>query len=783
MPNNPSHRRPESIALPEVLKDALTQADKNVPLASYSARVRDIKSLPENEESLRLASENHAFYVGKIIPPTTGEKIRGLLGWGEVRERIYSKESIAAMLDFAIAHKGEGEKIRFVITPKVSELFNGFEDVECSLSIKEEIEFIRKIARRKFGLKEVDLEVTDITENPLHSHLFEQLNASVSENTGKINPEVAFRKNSISYFSDNPDSLEIARCLYNALKNNKESNLSEIFHGTMPKEIREKVKEDENPPEAYYGLAEVAMRLAEIAFSENIIHGGTGRQKKYDYIIEGLIKGKGGRFRDIKELEDLFKILEGKSFATIHIKDDENYYSIKKRSNLVRARLALTTTLALGAGAGLYQMGKMSSEREKEKWSAIENKEIFKEIENLTFYMNGPFLPLPKESNLKIFNDILNQILGDIQDRYEEIDEELLKELTPFLKRYLLDNKNALYLIHGGNYFKRFDIADMFVQKYRFYFMENGIDTKDPYNRLRKYQKDFESFLESSEDYSFTTEIAPMSYRKFPNRYEVSPIGTFNSGEVLNPHYEFFWYTPENGKKSIVAIDPQKSSPGETAYSSKRARNGIWQFLYMQKRYGATSLHPYEKELNESRMRYGTDYPNMPCRELELEKDELSTRKIEQYTDQWGGIYEFGIAYDHDRESNTTTRCLVAKKEGGKKYSGKTGEELAHGWEDLYGAWYDYYHGNPTEAALPINFDDIRKKMAMMLSFANQAEIENPNIEEIEYIRNVVNVVKEEIAEYDDSYDKTSNLINSLEHLEELQDKILEQLNGRGTCE
>jgi hypothetical protein len=99
-----------------------------VEYVKYSVKVEGDKKEPEKRSWHLLNEGNHAFYLGKIIPPSFADKVKGLVGWGKVKTHIYTPEVIKGMLDYAFRHVKDGEKVRLVIGSSLSELFNGPED-------------------------------------------------------------------------------------------------------------------------------------------------------------------------------------------------------------------------------------------------------------------------------------------------------------------------------------------------------------------------------------------------------------------------------------------------------------------------------------------------------------------------------------------------------------------------------------------------------------------------------------------------------------------------------
>lgn len=823
MAKDKGHRRPEAIPLPETVKDALLRLSKDTSYVSHSVKVEGEQEAPEKSE---LTSENHAFYLGKIIPDSFGEKARKLLGWGGGNDRIYTPEAIKGMLDYAFKNVKNGEKVRLVIGSSLSEFFNGPEDVENALTFERQRELIQKIALKQFHKDDDSLEIIGFEEDKAHALLYQVLKENIDEETGVVDvaralggisteidncKEIAARIDAPKSIRDmvnicpeaffneyDPNSLRFAAILYHAFEED------DRFRGAIENTVPPRVKESDSPSAAYYGLVEIAMRLSDISRGR-FIHGGVERQEVYDQIITKIIKGGSGSYRNIKALEPLFDVFEGKRFETVHLKTKENHYELKKKRALARSRILLTTVLALGSTVGIYKKGKYDERQEREKINKIVDKDIYESLKTVSFYYSSPFIELSKEQNVNIFHKIVDDALEDIGRRYYLSGyPEILEEIKPFLQGFLLENKSKLSVIHGGNDFVRIDLEDSFMQKYAIFLRNKGIDIERPYQKLMPYIGDFNKVLGSDENIVFDDKKndSQNSATGGPFRLsEISHIGTFYSGS--DDIYEFYWYTSDDGKKHIVAKEgifkySEFVAAGPAGhyeerecsrFSTKKAREGIKQFLYAIQRFNAVPLMEIDKVMNETRMR---DYDNghkTVCADMREEVDDarkMIISGIRHYRDEITGVeFEYYIWDDFDEKTLASEPCLMARKPGDSNFTSQTGLEMTRYVKKVVDEdWHVYTLADYIESNLPFDFAAIKREIESILNFAcgieNVLDIyeDNDSVKkQIWYIKNMSEATEEDIRKYDGSYKSAKEILDDMDSLRILYSELTASLD------
>ena len=811
------HLRPEALPLPDIVKDALTRPSNYVEYVKHSVKVEGDKKEPEKRSWYLLNEGNHAFYLGKIIPPSFADKVNGLAGWGKVKTHIYTPEVIKGMLDYAFRHVKDGEKVRLVIGSSLSELFNGPEDVENVPTLEKQRGLIQKIASKQFHKDENALEIMDFEEDKAHMLLYQVLRENIDEKTGvvdvpkalgSIGTEIESYKKIATkidtsrsirdmvnicpeaFFQEyDPSSLRFAVILYHAFEED------DRFRSAIENTVPPRIKESDSPSAAYYGLVEIAMRLSDIARGR-FIHGGVERQEFYDQIIAKIIKGKDGGYKNIKALEPLFEIFEGKRFETMHLKTHENYYEVKKNTNIARFRLLFMATLALGSLGTAFGFGKYSEIRKQEQRQESVNNDLKKALKGVIVY-DGPITT--QEIDVESFNRIIDESLEDIGNRYE-LTQEVLDELKPFLQKHFLDNKENLSTIHTGNHFLRIDLEDEFIQKITLFLKNKGIDTGRPYNKLLPYIGDFKALVESNEDISVDRKREPGALISDSAR-EFEYIGTFYSGQPFNNKYEFYWYYDQNnkkhffdsyGRKYLVAVDGvstyyENVSAGPAGYqeerkyqkfTSKRGKEGVRQFLYAMERYDAVPLRRFESLLvnlyyNNKRMSEGC-----PGKER---GGQFLHREIIRYKD-FLGRFDFELIADNDFDSETSTsrKCLFTRKLGENKFTEERTSELARKYLDVRDAWSDYHAGKYIEAELPLDFKAIESEIKSVLAFVQGIENTlvrtgdfNEMENQMEYIKRISTVTRKEIVEYDKSYRSNKEILENMKRLRELYEELI----------
>ncbi|MBU0727442.1 hypothetical protein KKA95_02035, partial [Patescibacteria group bacterium] len=734
MPKTPAHYRPDKLRIPsETLKDALSRPSSEVKYVSRKVQVQGNKEVQEE----RLSSENHAFYIGKMFPKRNGDN------------PLYTREFITAALDNMFQNLEEGEKAQIIIGRSLSELFNGPQDIKGALTLEEQRDLIHKIAWKRFKKDSDHLEVLEFSEHTAHALLYQILRENIDTETGtvdfpkamnglseelddvweiakRINDHSVFRvmantSKNLAFRVYNPDSLMFTKILHQAFEKD------DRFKGAVEHTVPEHIKEADIPSASHYGIAEIAMRLADIK-NGRYIHGGAERQQKYDLIIRKIIQGKEGGYKNINELEPLFEAMQGCRFETMHLKTAENYYELQRRAVVARSRIGIILALLLASLGAAYLLGRYDEHRKQEEADALVESDLEGELKNITMHRGGGFgSELSKEWNVSEFNEIVNEALVDIGHRYN-LSDEMLEDIKPFLQKHFLDNKRRISTIYGGNTFVRVDIEDSFVQENDLYFKSKGVVPGRPYQELYEYMDDFQALLDSDESLEVDDkeERGITDEGRFkPKRKDFEYIGTFYSGEERDNAYEFYWVTID-GRKNLVAktgtgtygsLGPgpvgMTEQVGYSTYSSRRAKEGIYQFLYSIKRYDGVQLFPHYWLANttEALSDYnGEEFGKVLCRRS-FEKPihvEVFEREVGVYRDYFGKFdYEFIVKQENDDDSFAKSDCLLARRPGETDFTDEAGVEMAIKYVDTVDAWYEYHRRDYVEDFLPLNFAEI----------------------------------------------------------------------------
>ncbi|MFA6992579.1 MAG: hypothetical protein WC269_04875, partial [Candidatus Gracilibacteria bacterium] len=310
----------------------------------------------------RLNRENAGFYLGRFIKNPVFDGVAEVLGIeGDPKKKgIYSPEFIAGMLDYAFSRMayGSDKKINVFVCSIFGELFNGPSEIaERTMTFEEQKALILDIAKKRFGEYQAGcVNVVNIEDVEAHKPLLGLLKGTFDEEKGVSSPDVLAVEGDVK-LNENASSLEIAQYLYKAVKENQV--LQEVFKNLMPEGLQERTwgdKDDDDEefvitPRICYGLTEISIRLWEI-LNGRFIHGGVDRQGKYDEVIEKIVRGKNGGYKKIPELQELFKLFEGKRFDTIHVDTERNPYKFRAERTIARIRLGIFAVLGLFLAVG-----------------------------------------------------------------------------------------------------------------------------------------------------------------------------------------------------------------------------------------------------------------------------------------------------------------------------------------------------------------------------------------------------------------------------------------------
>jgi len=650
--------------------DTVKTAFKPVRKSPYVSHCINGKKTGENPA---LASGNHAFYIGKIIRRATYDKIKKVLKWKSAPDPIYNEDFIAGGLEYLFANAGPDEKVRVVVCPVLSEIFNGPKDAKLAMTTEEEIELIYKLAAKKFGKGRDRLEVVDLEKEPLHRELFRVLRAATDPDTGEFDPQMAFGEQCATEANvpgENLNSLDIARCLYSAVKEN------ENFAMRLKKGIPAKLKAegDGDLPTSFYSLTEIAIRLAEIINGRNI-HGGSNRQAVYDEVIEALIKGNNkGSFRHVAALQPLFKLLEGKRFETLHLDNGKNPHHL--RGEKMRALVRLATAGIIGAAAVAAPVGvqQYREKMERETREEVVKKYINDQLKNLDYYIDGKFRA---QVDVTEVNMLTGHFFREIGARYG-IPPEAIKDLRlgELYKQFLIQNKSML--TRACTEEKYFVLTmDLFIQNNRILLESYGIRVGKPYERLAPY---LEYLLEAAEkptpELSVDVEkgaCVPQDPRPCRPGKELEKLGLFFGHQTHQQGFELYLFEENNGRKYLVARDyyaeedlKQFGLRPDMIATSKKAAGAARQYLKSMKLFDLINLLEWERlfhNLHEDG-RLSGDYVD-DLVEAEEEPLKYVIERSRTYKDYFGA-FEYELIEDdyHDPNDDKWKRCLKARIPG-----------------------------------------------------------------------------------------------------------------------
>lgn len=739
-----------------------------------------------------LTGSNHAFYVGKFIPRTFREKLTTLVT-GKEKSRIYSEEFYLMMLDEAFKRVKDGERPKVVMAPQLSEIFNGEADIKHALNVAEQRKLIQKLAKSRFGRE--DVEVETVEDQPLHQPFFAELRAAINPETHELDIEKALGAEELSDFSESPDSLEIARHLYAATK--ESDTLFKIFKHAVPGRLKEGEEneskdeegEEERLPKHYYAMAEVAIRLADILHGVQI-HGGAGRQNKYDEIIEKIIKGKKGGYKRIPQLQQLFDLMEGRLFETIHLNTASNFYAERRSATIKTLRLALGSMLGMAALGTAFSQGVRYQEAKQARIDEMVKGSMQERLKNETFYWDGKFA-VSKDRNVNVFIKIVKECQKDLVDRYRFSEADVMT-LRPLLQEYLLEHEHPSMM--DDNAFPRMDAVDRFVKMHRMFLQSMGLEPERPYADLMPQLEVFEQAADSPDDgYRFSYVHRESSAEKqwgatgkedsdIPK--ELIRVGEFVSGESMYNHYAFYFHE-SNGARRLVARDSREERGANRIYSSRRAREGALQFLYAIQRFDTLDLGRNHQELYE--LKNWNDFETRgnfisPCTHKareDINRDIMPP--IGVYQDSRGQFtYEFLIERAYDDEKNSTFNCLLAKKSGENEFTYQRAQEMAERYEAVQDRWFDFYSGKYYEPMIPLNtklilqeVEDSRMLAIQWRMILGEKKLPYDILTDLEAMAGVYPDMFQEMADqYDGSYKSTRRIMETLEGARKSREKV-----------
>ncbi len=778
------YRRKIEIPIPKMVADAFMRVDRTREYVSHTFRGK--KGQKDKNPSLhKLESFNHGFYMGKILPLGRMEKFQELTGFGEPRERIYSEAFIEGALAYLFEHLKPTHVAQFIIGRSLSELFNGSEDLEGALTLEEQKELIYKIAKKKFGKTHKNLRVQEMEELPLHRKLFEAARAAIDPQTHRVDLDKAFGSAGDISLTEDATSLDLARFFYRACLQDEE--VYEAFLKTVPKELmsdQEKEALDRSKVDTRmgYGIAEVAIRLAEIR-DFRFIHGGVGRQAKYDSIIQTVIEGHQGKWKGRSAVQPLFKHLEDDDyFQTLHLDTESNPFHLEKIRSVARTRLAAWSIVTLVTIAGLVETGRLVERQEQRTRQELIDTRLAKDLNRVVMYGGyGPHTELSNPSKIDAYKEVAGTMLKDMKQRYSAypLQEAQWQSLMPFLQDFILKNKRYLSTIYRDNNFYRLDLVDRFLMENAMFLRSKGIEPQRPYQELYKnHFAELVAFL-NSDDNTVVVDRDQINQKRV-DKPQLELIGTFTSGQGSDNEYHFYYLTQEDGSRHIVAKDGIESDkvfiPAGPAseyhdvkydrYSAAKAKEGVRQFIYAMQRYEALDLMPYAQELSHLRLIpviKGEHEGKIMCDGKKETEGYVRTigSDVRTFRDPLGRFsYEFIVESGFDEPSFASAPCILARKEGKGDFTTETAIEMAEEHhEEINSAWHDFQAGKYFEArlhvhSLPVIQRDKGTKVCRLdeveLDLVQNGGMTGEIQEEIEHVRNYASALEEKIEKHDE---------------------------------
>jgi len=740
----------DSIPLPVIIQEALLSVPEDYSYVSHKTHQFDpqsgnrISNPPpvETADCGLLSTTSHGFYIGKLFPVTPAEKVFRLLGWksraeeksnksrdsaqsatsaeGErepqkkPQERLYSEELIEASLAYLFAKLKPGQKVYYVIGPYLSELINGRADVANAFSADHEQKLVMQIARRRFGGKADSLEIVKVEDMPEHQEIFSALKDTYDAKLGRADADKVLAGEN-EPLGERPSSLQIARYLYSAAQKNR--MLSLRFISTVPEMLKKDVPEDEVNRAKNYGIIEVATRLYDLLNGRNI-QGGAERQGVYDDIIIHILQGPNGKFRSVRELQELLELCAGRKFETIHVNSKENPPLLRGIRNRARARLAMLGLVLGGSLSAVYGLGESKGRQHQQDLQARIDGTIEEKIKDKTFYFDYKW-PLDKDKNVMAFHHVSEGVLVQIRDRYN-LPAELVDDLRPQVESFLLEPEQPVSAMNEEVPL-RIVAADEFVARNRVFFMSKGYKLDRPYAHLSEYLPYFDRCL--AENFTAPEEehrgAGPTSRMQKNERLEM--IGRVRSGGGYSSvdSYKLALYTDDSGNKHLVAandaiqgervkddaalLHPEIRAYIENPliYSSKTARQMVCHYVREMKRYEAYKFEKYNSLFNDllfsSNFNDKESWSNLDENFVVTEKQEWRLKKLGNYRD-FAGAFDFELAvykeYVTTKDGEKIMKeQLVARQYDEKRFSTATAILAAKHYKEAdderYSGWKD----------------------------------------------------------------------------------------------
>ncbi len=613
---------------------------------------------------IKFTSNNHALWLGKF--PNSMKKRKG-------KEGIYSKTLFQAGLTYLKQHITNHEDCVVIISSSLSEIMNGKDDVKGSLT-EEEAKLTLKTLWKNIGKDPKSLTVHTLEE--LHPHLFSELRKH-STNTGTdLFAVFAGDPPETLSISDDNLSFKIAHLLFHATQQDL------FFQGLFTNMVPEKIKHDLGPlleqsSSGYYGLIEIACRLAEIA-QGRIYNGGADRQKRYDNIITAILSRSNQKKWNTayKMLSPIRDLIENYSTSNIrkdfYILEKENPY--EKKHNLITktTRIALTSLLGGTLLTGVYFQGRKDAITEESKLSTAMmddaiNKYKYAHISASGFtYASDISFAIKSIEVENLTKQMVQECIAiyHIQKSQRETASMLLDAMIrQYIQRYPI-----LSAVMKDTTSSRHSHLFKIIEENRTTFLNHNIYLENP----------FESFL------PYLDEIIHIDYKKeteIPNTSsEIQNRGLKLIGQFIKGDENHSISTTIDGKtiyKEIHKFRKNNLYRDKTGkyYSSLEEDDSllttlstIFVFDYLIDDINAYDLRFFTKEMESQMVDFQSKAEDLPQIKKTWKDMQYYNNKIISFNDTFGTFsYELAF-YEYYDEKKSPNRVLLSRKKGESEF-------------------------------------------------------------------------------------------------------------------
>lgn len=706
MSKNNQIRTIDAIPLPGIIRDSLIEIPYGFPYVSRTAHFLDEVEVTETRKgggkvkvkklvpASKSSSLDHGsapslteatahFYIGKVMRRPFKKRVFDLLGWktkadnDEDKEGLYNEEFIEASLAYLFEYTPRHEKVTWVIGRYLSELFNGDGDTDLSLSTEEEVALVKRVAQKVFPNEAKRLNVVLVEEMPSHQLLFATLNEHKNAENGmqRLLDEYSVRPVSLSA---DPSSQEVAHHLCYAFANNK--MVRQRILSMVPTKMREAAY-NENIV-ALYAIVELATRLVDL-FDNTYVQGGANRQSLYDDFIAHIIQGPKGKLRGVKELKELLECFEGITFVTLHVDNKVNPPTLRKIRNAARSRIAMMGLAIATAVSGGVHIGRTQEQQEEAALQEAIDQSLAEELKDETFYIDYKW-PIPKEQNVKLFHRAVEDVLTQLQERYQ-ISEAMLGEFKLPLEEFLLTTDSVSVSSMNVEIPMIIRAADEFVRQKKYLFIAKGISIQEPYQHLDPYTHLFDKTQnENFSQVEFTYRWQSHIQLKMEND-DIEHIGNFRTGHGYGSEdiYELVVFTDESGQQFLLAAKNSRYYRPEAplSYTSKIAREFVCHYVKAKQLFEVNKIRKYDhllQGLNSHNIKYSA------IDDLEVDSDDYRMRNAATFT-----AFPSGIKYEvaeHDQYVGPGMNdkvTLVARRYGEGKFTSDIAKEVALFYEQV----------------------------------------------------------------------------------------------------